>query len=166
MLVSEIQQLYEYNYWATGRLVGVVGTLPVDQYTKDLGSSHGGIHGTLVHAMAAEEIWLKRWKGEATTTLRSIREIPTFDALRDSWRLIERDMKEFCGALRTQSDAERIVAYKDTRGNSHSERLDRLMQHLVNHSTYHRGQVVTMLRQSGVKPVSTDLVGYFREIGH
>ncbi len=166
MLVTDIRQLYDYNYWATGRLLGVVSSLSHDQFAKDLGSSHGGIQGTLVHSMGAEELWLKRWKGESPAALRSVADIPTVDALRDAWKIVERDMKEFCSSLRTQEDAERIVQYRDLKGNPYSQPLDHLMQHLVNHSTYHRGQVVTMLRQSGVKPVNTDLVGFFRQTGH
>lgn len=52
----------------------------------------------------------------------------------------------------------RRIAYVNTKGERWEYPLGRLMQHVVNHSTYHRGQVTTLLRQLGVKPLATDLL--------
>ncbi len=163
MTLQEIHTLYEYNYWAKRRILGVVEQLTPGQYAQDLHSSHGGIQGTLVHIMGAEELWLNRWKGAPTGGLPRPEEFPTFAALSDHWDMVEHSVLGFCHMLKSDSDAARVISYKDTKGNSHAQVLGHLMQHLVNHSTYHRGQVVTMLRQLGVKPVGTDLVNFYRE---
>jgi uncharacterized damage-inducible protein DinB len=163
MQVSDIHLLYEFNYWAKSRLLDVVETLTAEQFTKDLGSSHGGIQGTLVHSMGAEEIWLKRWKGEHPTSMYTANDFPTVESLVSRWNLLEHQMMEFCHLLKTDDDIKKVVAYKDMKGNEHSQPLWQMMQHLVNHSTYHRGQVVTMLRQLGVKPVGTDLIAFYRK---
>ena len=162
MHLHDINDLYEYNYWAKSRLLSVVETLSTEQFSKDLGSSHGGIHGTLVNSMAAEEIWLKRWKGESPTALRSGPEFPTFDAVENHWAMIEHEMMGFCHMLKTNEDILKVVSYKDIKGNPSSHPLYQMMQHVVNHSSYHRGQVVTMLRQVGVKPNGTDLITFYR----
>jgi len=163
MHLLDIHNLYEYNYWAKNRILGIVESLTHEQFTKDLGSSHGGIHGTLVHIMAAEEIWLKRWKGESPSGLRKPEEFATFDTMSDHWDMVEHEMMGFCHMLKSDEDVGKIVVYKTTDGTSYSQPLFQLMQHLANHSTYHRGQVVTMLRQLGVKPIGTDLITFYRQ---
>ena len=163
MHFDDIHKLYEYNYWAKERLCEVVETLSQEQFIRDLRSSHGGIHGTLVHIMAAEEIWLKRWKGEKVGGLRKPEEFSTFETLNDHWEMVEIEMMGFCHMLKADKDVARIVTYQDLKGNSYSQPLYQLMQHLVNHSSYHRGQVVTMLRQLGIRPVGTDLIAFYRE---
>ena len=163
MHLQDIHNLYEYNYWANHRLLEVVETLPGEQFAKDLGSSHGGIQGTLVHTMGAEEIWLKRWKGESPGSFYSAQDFPTFDGLSNNWEMVEMEVMGFCHTLKTDDDIKKTISYKNLKGESFSQPLWQLMQHLVNHSTYHRGQIVTMLRQLGIKPIGTDLVMYFRE---
>ncbi len=163
MHLQDIHNLYEYNYWAHHRLFDIVETVPHDQYMKDLGSSHGGLHGTLVHTMGAEEIWLKRWKGESPSSFYSAQDFPTFEALSNRWEMVEMEMMGFCHMLKTDADINKTISYKDLKGNAYAQQLWQLMQHLVNHSTYHRGQIVTMLRQVGAKPVATDLVAFYRQ---
>ena len=68
----------------------------------------------------------------------------------------------FCHMLKSDEDIRRVVQYKDPKGNQYSQVLYQLMQHLINHSSYHRGQVVAMLRQLGAKPVALDMIVYFR----
>lgn len=164
MHLKDIHTLYEFNYWANHRILEVVEPLTQEQFTKDLGSSHGGIHGTLFHTMGAEAIWLKRWKGESPSAYWKPEEYPTFEALGERWQTVEHEMMGFCHMLKTDDDIRGVIAYRDLKGKEYSQALYQLMQHLVNHSTYHRGQVVTMLRQLGVKPVGTDLVTYYRSV--
>lgn len=163
MTVQDIHTLYDFNYWANHRLLEVIEKVPGETYLKDLGSSHGGVHGTLVHLMGAEEIWLQRWKGNSPTTFLAPKDFPTFEAVSNRWEMIEMEMMGFCHMLKTDEDIGRIVKYKDLKQNEYSQPLWQLMQHLVNHCSYHRGQVVTLLRQMGVKPVGTDLITYYRQ---
>ena len=164
MHLQDIHILYEYNYWANHKLLEIVEELTEEQFKKDFGSSHGGLHGTLFHMMGAEEIWLKRWKGNSPTSFNKAEDYPTFDALMQHWDMVEHEMMGFCHMLKTETDILRMVTYRDLKGNEYSQPLYQLMQHLVNHSTYHRGQVVTNLRQLDVKPVATDLVAYYRTL--
>lgn len=164
MHLNDIRTLYDFNYWAKKRIMEVVGTLSSEQYCKDMGSSHGGIRGTLVHTMGAEEIWLKRWKGETISSFAKEGDFPDLTSLTSRWAIVERDILHFCEALAGDEAIQKRFEYKDLRGNAYSSVLYEAMQHLVNHSTYHRGQVVTMLRQAGAKPVATDLIAYYREI--
>jgi uncharacterized damage-inducible protein DinB len=163
MNLSDIHFLYEFNFWAKDRILGIVETLTPEQFTHDFHSSHGGVQGTLVHTMGAEEIWLMRWKGDSPASGRKPEDFPTVESLSNRWEMAAMEILGFCHTLKKDRDLERMLSYYDFAGNSRSEPLGIAMQHLVNHSTYHRGQVVTMLRQLGVKPVATDLITYYRE---
>ncbi len=163
MQLDDIRSLFLYNSWANDRVVSVVATVPEEEYHKDLRSSHGGIHGTLVHLMGAEEIWIKRWLGERPTRIARPEEYPGFTELCAHWKEVDGRAHAFVDALRSDEDIHRIVQYADLRGNPYAQPLGRLMQHVVNHSSYHRGQVACLLRQTGIKPVDTDLVVFYRE---
>jgi uncharacterized damage-inducible protein DinB len=161
MTVDDIRTLFEFNYWAKARLMSVLESLSNEQFTKDLGSSHGGIHGTLLHIVGAENIWLSRWTDQTVLKLLDQKDYPTLSAVRKKWDEVERGMSDFVSSL-TEENVSAVETYKTTEGKQFSYPLWQMMQHLVNHSTYHRGQIVTMLRQLGIKPVGTDLIAYYR----
>ncbi len=161
MTLNDIRTLFAFDQWATDRILDIVATVPEDQYVKNMNSSHGGIRGTLVHYYGAEWIWLERWKGTSPTTLIKEDDIPTFLQLREKWTSLWQELNQFVHSL-TEEKLLSSLTYKDLKGNQYTQPLWQQMQHLINHSTYHRGQVVTMLRQVGVKPVNTDLITYYR----
>ena len=163
MHLQDIHDLYEFNYWANHRILQLLEQLPAEQYAREMGSSHGGTHGTLVHAMGAEEIWLQRWKGNSPGTMYTASEFPGLEAVSNRWEMVEMEMMGFCHMLKTDDDILKVISYKDMKGNAYSQPLYQMMQHLVNHSTYHRGQIITLLRQLGAKPVGTDLITFYRE---
>ena len=161
MTKSEVVTLFDYDKWATNEQLKVVTGLDDEQYNRNLGTSFGGIHGTLVHIFGAQRVWLTRWKGEAPTALPGADELPTLVRLTERWNALRDEMGTFLQNLSDEKLAQRL-AYKDLKGNSYSQPLVHQMQHLINHSTYHRGQITTMLRQVGATPVGTDLIGYYR----
>lgn len=63
MTLADILTLFEYDEWATSRTLESLSSLSEGKYQENLKSSHGGIHGTLVHIYSADMIWLGRWKG-------------------------------------------------------------------------------------------------------
>jgi len=161
MSLQEMHALFEYDVWATDRTLDTVSTLTETKYQEDLRSSHGGIHGTLLHIYAADMIWLQRWTGTSPSGFVTATQIPDLKSLSARWQAYRRDLEEFLRGL-TEASLAAEVSYKDTRGNPHSEPLYQQMQHCINHSSYHRGQIVTMLRQCGGKPIGTDLIVFFR----
>lgn len=163
MTHAEVETLFSYDAWAMERIFHVVSSLPPEQYSQHLGSSHGGIHGTLVHAVAADRFWLDRLTGKAEPVMMSEKDFPTFSAVRDEWSAWRSEMERYLQTL-SDSKLEEMFSHKDSKGNTHSYPVSHVLQHLVNHSTYHRGQVVSMLRQQGVKPVNSDLIYYYRTL--
>jgi uncharacterized damage-inducible protein DinB len=166
---NDLQLLYEYNRWANARVLDTVSKLTAEQFTKDMGNSFPSVRDTLTHIMSAEWIWLRRWKGTSPKAMLNPIDYPSLDLLRAKWAEIEREQMEFVHSV-TDEALETVVAYVNTKGEHWEYPLWQMMQHLVNHSSYHRGQVTTLLRQLGAKPASTDFLLFFDvmpvKVGH
>ncbi len=161
MTVAETMVLFEYDQWATDRTMESVSTLPGATYFSDLKSSHGGIHGTLVHLYGASAVWLARWKGTSPPRLAGVSEVPDMASLRDAWKRYRADLGGWLADL-TEEKLAAPLSYLDLKGNPQAQPLYQQVQHCLNHATYHRGQVVTMLRQAGGTPAGTDLIMFYR----
>ena len=155
-------RLLEYTEWANRRVVRMAATLTVDDFRRDLGSSHGGVRGTLAHMLGAEWIWLERWKGVSPTHGVDEGEFADIIALRTRWKAIEQHRRSWFENL-DEGAVSKVIKYQNLKGKPFKAPLWQLLQHVCNHSTYHRGQVVTLLRQLGAKVVGTDLVVFDRE---
>jgi len=155
--VSAIQGLYRYNTWANRRVFDAVSTLGQQEFTKDLGSSYPSVRDTLVHIVWGEWVWLQRWQGASPQAVFEPGDFPTCNAVRARWSEVEREQRVFLGAV-TREQLLSVVRYVNRKGETWEYPLWRQMCHVVNHSTYHRGQLATLLRQLGAQPVSTDLL--------
>ena len=160
-MLQDILALIEYDAWASDRTLESVSFVPEGKYLEDLKSSHGGIHGTLVHIYGSNMIWLQRWKGSSPSASVNVKEIPNLESLKNHWKQYHADLDSYLGNL-DEATLNGSLSYSDLKGNRQSEPLFQQMQHLVNHSSYHRGQIVTMLRQIGLKPIGTDLITFYR----
>lgn len=152
--------LYRYDSWANELVLDAVSRLTADEFTQDLKNSHGSIRGTLVHIVWAEWIWLRRWKGESPTIVFSPADFPDVARLRERFRAVAAERDTFLNGLAAEAPLE-VVEYHNLEGESWRYPLWQQLLHVVNHSTYHRGQVVTMLRQLGAMPPATDFLRYF-----
>jgi uncharacterized damage-inducible protein DinB len=162
MTLEDLENLLDYNYWARDRLLEAVDALTLEQFMRPLGSSFSSVRDTIAHICGAESIWLARWRGELPSSLPKPERIPDIAAARREWVELEAGMRAFVGNL-GREDVERSIEYKDTRGASHNDLFWQMLQHVVNHGSYHRGQVTTMLRQmQALPPKSMDLIAYYR----
>lgn len=161
MTLEEILTLFQYDEWATDRTLESVSSFSEGKYQQDLRSSHGGIHGTLVHIYGADIIWLQRWKGSSHSASVNLQEIPNLASLKIRWKEYRISLDSYVRSL-TEAKLHAPLSYSDSKGNKHSEPLYQQMQQIINHSSYHRGQIVTMLRQLGGKPQGTDLISFYR----
>ncbi len=160
--LGDLRTLYAFTAWARARILDAVAPLDETAYRKDLGNSFGSVHATLVHILGTEEIWLRRWGGETPVDPVSSEAFRSFGEVRRRWDELDAALQRFLAEL-TEEGVLRLVRYRDTRGNDQATPLWQVMLHVVNHSTYHRGQITTMLRQLGATPVSTDLIHYYRQ---
>ena len=164
--MNEFRELFRYNAWAMRTIFDAVAParLPEEQYLRDAKSSHGGIHGTLQHIVWAEHLWLTRWLMRPHPVVYQGKDLATLDAVRARWEEVEADRNALLDGLTgAQLDETRTV--KPTSGGEFAHTFRQMFHHVIYHSAYHRGQVVTMLRQLGHKPPSTDLILYYRRGG-
>jgi uncharacterized damage-inducible protein DinB len=157
-----LSRLIDYTIWANHRAMRACATVTVDDFKRELGASFGGIRGTLAHIMWGEWLWLERWKGISPPGPPDESELQDVVALRDRWKVIEGHRRAWLDAL-PPAGAGAVIHYKNTAGAPFAAPLWQLVQHVANHSTYHRGQVTTMLRQLGGRIVATDMVVFDRE---
>ena len=162
MNAKDIRTLYAYNRWANRRLLAAVRVSPPHDLTRDLGTSHGSLAGTLLHILWSEWIWLRRWQGESPKRVFTLDEFSGVDAIESFWDTVDSERVDFIGRLTDERLVARI-SYENLQGERWEYSLANMMQHLVNHSSYHRGQVITLLRQIGQSPPATDFLVFLDE---
>lgn len=153
MTGTEARTHLDYNAWASRRLLEAALALDHDQLHREMNVSHKSIYDTLTHIHLADRAWLSRVQGAP---------IAQSEPLEVAWPEIHRRWLEFADSL-NDSGLTRIISYKDMAGNPHETPLWQIILHCVNHATLHRGQVMAMFRQLGLKPPQTDLIFYYRE---
>ena len=146
-----------YSQWASERSLDAASPLNEEELNRDLNNSHGGVLGTLVHVYQGDRIWLSRLTGNPRSTLADAGESWTMEALRKAWMENHARFQEW---IKT-ADPEQILHYKNLAGVPGSLPIWKVILHVVNHASYHRGQITTMLRQLGQSPVSTDLHTFY-----
>ena len=150
MTLQDLRTMLDYHYWARDRLLDALQTVAPEQLKRDLGSSFKSIHETIVHTYSAEWAWHSRWQGTSPTALLPADQFPDLAAVRDAWTELE-------------SGIDRVFEYKLLSGQAGATPFWQMLQHVVNHASYHRGQVTTMLRQLGAAPAKPmDMIAFYR----
>lgn len=159
---DEVRDLYAFNRWANARMRGALARLSDDEFRRDMKSSFPSVRDTVLHVMTSEWVWLARWLGTSPKSMPEEWQAYGLADIEREWDALEAAQRAFVERL-SDSDLDRTVHYVNFRGESWQNELWQLLRHMVNHSTYHRGQVTTMLRQLGHDAVGNDLVLYFRQ---
>jgi uncharacterized damage-inducible protein DinB len=161
MNLQDLQTLLDYNYWARDRMYAALEPLTPEQATRDLGGSFGSIHDTVAHIYAAELVWFRRWNGESTALLTGAA-FPDLASIHRAWVAHEAAMRAFVTSL-GDAGVERVFEFKMFSGQPTASPFWQMLQHVVNHGSYHRGQITTKLRQLGAQPAkSVDMIAFYR----
>jgi uncharacterized damage-inducible protein DinB len=166
------RMLFAYNDWANHRVLAASEGVSEAAYLEPRpGLSFSSLHATLVHVLAAEAVWLGRWRGEPLTGLMAnarrtdliaAQEIRSFDALKERWRETEAGLGAFVAGLMDKA-VEADLRYVMTDGSEYSQPLGHQLAHLVNHGTQFRAEAAVALTQIGQSPGDLDLMVYLRE---
>jgi uncharacterized damage-inducible protein DinB len=160
-MLDEIRQLYTFHHWANGLMLDAVTALSDEQRRRTVVSSFPSLQKTLAHMIGADWVWLMRWQGTSPQALPADwGELP-FEQFRGVWSDVERKQTTFLTEL-TEERLHSVVRYVNFAGADLQSVLWKNMRHVVNHATYHRGQVTTLIRQLGGTPASTDMERFFR----
>lgn len=156
MNTDDGKKLYRYNAWANRRLFDAASGLTSDQLTQDLGGSFPTVRAVIAHMVLTEWVWLQRWIGvnPPGPPAWAAADLPDLVA---NLSELEKQRSEFLAGLSETALSSRIdFTYLSGAPGSHE--LQDLLIHVVNHGTFHRGQLTSMIRQLGVAPPSTDFV--------
>jgi uncharacterized damage-inducible protein DinB len=156
-----ILQYVKYNLWANKRIADLLGTTEPSLLDKEITSSFPSIRKTVHHIWDAELAWIARLQEKVISWPPSAQFIdPAIDHFLKT-------SEEFISLVEAKNDAylKNSTTYKDSRGNTYTNVNYGIIMHCMNHSTFHRGQLITMMREAGItKFPSTDLITYLREI--
>lgn len=166
MDLTDINRLFKYTEWANNLAIDAAAKLSDDNLRRDVGISHKSIFETLLHMAGAEWIWLERWSGRSPAKVEAWSQwtpvsCADLASLRDRWREVVDRRWKYVAEL-DEAELSSDLPFKLLSGDPSSMRLVDQMQHVANHATMHRGQVVGMIRQLGIDPPSTDLLFYLR----
>jgi len=146
---NDIRTLIGYDRWANAILLDAAAHLSAAEYTRDLGASFASVRGTLVHIMHGERRWLQYFQEGTFAPAVNPDDFPDTGSLARAWSQLEADRQQFADRL-TDAKLATAVSVGDQ-----SYALGDLIQHILDHSTYHRGQVASMIRQLGHAPPPT-----------
>jgi len=154
---DDLFALHAYNRWADDRIVAAIRQLTPEQYTQEPVPGWASVRSSLVHIAGATWLWACRLRDENVTSLPAETEVPTLD---DAVRLLAQGHDAFDQLLAaaTPGKLAAIWVTRDPRGNERKFPYWIAYRHVVNHATYHRGQIASKLRRLGVTPPITDMV--------
>ena len=151
-----------FNHWANQAILQWLGSKPADLLDREVPSSFPTLRATLLHIWAAEDVWLQRLKGTSPTHFIA----NAFQGdLPELYEGLSANAAEFRDFLAEQEDDffEQAANYQDLSGNPFTQFHAEMILHCLQHSTYHRGQIVTMARALGLTDVPrTDYIYYVR----
>jgi len=159
---QDILILYKYNQWANALILNTASNVTQEQYLAPALFPHGGLRGTLVHALFAEWIWRNRWEGTSPNYRLKPEEFPTFEDLRKRWLEEEKSLMDFVDHVPDEK-LNNTFSYNSTSGTLHKRVLWQAMAHLVNHGTQHRTEAAAILTDLGHSPGDIDMIYFLSE---
>ena len=159
-----ISEYASFNIWANERICSVVEKVSEEQLSKEIISSFPSIKQTLLHLWDAQLIWIRRLEGISPTSFPSQNFSGTRQDIIEGIISTSNKLKDLADNL-DEELFHHVRKYSTLRGGIVTSATYQVFAHVFNHSTYHRGQLVTMLRQAGVSEIpQTDLIYFYREL--
>jgi len=160
--LETIREMFDYNYWARDRQFEACEALNQEQFLRPMESSYSSLRDTLAHLVGAEWGWQERWRGRSPSREEYFRDwgpdrFPTLAAVRERWAGVELQVRDYLAHL-TEDRLTRPLTYKNLKGETWTYPMWQTLWHVVNHQTYHRGQVTTLFRQLGAQAAPVDFL--------
>jgi uncharacterized damage-inducible protein DinB len=156
---DDVARMWSFHHWATGRAFDALAALTPEELDRKWGGSFATARGLLKHIVGADQLWIERLNGYSP---RAMPEFPGSYAgqqFRDEWRKLEARERTFIEAL-TPAQLAKDLTYTNLKGVTSTWPLADVLYHIVNHGTYHRGQITHLLRDLGKDAPGTDYVLY------
>lgn len=155
------QELTNYTLWVNTRVMEWLHPIDEAQWEQEIISSFSSIKQTVTHLVSAEKIWIDFWKKVPDPVFLSSEFKGTKEDLLQIWKQTSADLKTLMEHY-PETQYRQPVTFQ-VRGQEWQMEFAQTFLHFINHATYHRGQLVTLLRQAGMTQLSsTDLATYYR----
>lgn len=158
MMSGQIVQGYDYNIWANERVLQHLRTLPEELFLTEVNLGFKSMAEVLGHLASADEVWFARIKEEEPPSLAA----KSFSSIEQASNHITGLQSRIRQHLTSISDFEKRVIYRNTMGQEFQNSISEIIQHVVNHGTYHRGNITTILRYLGHSGIMTDYIAFLR----
>ena len=155
-----VRDLLLYMLWADRLVLKAVREVSAEDLTRDAGISFGSMLGTMVHMLGSQRLWLARFSGSPFDRRPTLEDFPDLPSWAHGWEETAAGIEAFLAGL-TEEQLAAEIAWEDSEIGPVRRPLWQPVVHMVNHNTYHRGQVVSLLRQLGYEAPKTDFI-YFQ----
>jgi uncharacterized damage-inducible protein DinB len=162
-VTDDLRALYDYNEWANDRVVRTLRELPEADYVRETGGGWSSVRATFVHIAGATDAWAERFNGREALVLPKESDLP---GLEDAVALLLRAQQKHRAHIATLTPGAlgRPFSWRNLAGEVRTAPFGIVVRHVVNHQTYHRGQIASMVRRLGGKPLATDMVRWGIEV--
>ena len=158
-----LQQLAAYNIWANALLMETLRKLPGELHQKEVPSSFNSLQKTILHMWNAESIWWQRMKLQERITGPMENFNGKMEDAIEGLTLQNKQWNEWINKAQ-EHHLQHVFQYQNFKGEQFKQPIYQMLLHLFNHGTYHRGQIVNMLRQLGVEKIpQTDFIVWSRK---
>jgi len=167
MNLEGIQLIYEYNYWASKRILDAAAKVTGEQFLAPGEYPFGGLRGTLVHILDAEYGWRGLFQAgslENFSDALKAEDFPTYQSLADRFQLEEKAMLAYINRLKDE-DMTSHVRYTTDEGVHRDRILWHCLLHVVNHGTQHRSEAAAILTSMNASPGDLDFTVFLNETG-
>ena len=164
MNLRDILTLYDYNYWATRRILDASAHVSLEQFTVPTAHSFGSLRGTLIHILDSECAWRMLLQHNTLGYFDAMREedFPTSEVVEQRWKEEELAMRDYLVHL-TDADLTGIIRYTTDEGDHRERVLWHCLLHVVNHGTHHRSEAAAILTDYGHSPDGLDFTAFLNE---
>jgi uncharacterized damage-inducible protein DinB len=157
-----LQQYAAYNLWANKILLEKIAQVPEEVIQKDMKSSFNSVFNTAIHLLDVESIWWQRLKLQEHVEWPGKNFEGNFEALSGQLLLFSSQWSEWVSNT-NEVNLTHVFGYQNSKKEFFKQPVYKMLLHLFNHQTFHRGQIITMLRQNGIEKLpATDFIVFSR----
>jgi uncharacterized damage-inducible protein DinB len=154
---DHVLRLFSYHHWAEARLLDAYASVTAAQLDKPWGGSFSTGRGLLEHVVGSDRVWISRWTGAPAAKRPQFPATNDGKAFRAEWEKVASDVRRFLEEWRFEQ-LTTTFHYQNLKGEPKSFTWSDMFVHVVNHGTYHRGQLAHLLRDLGLAAPSTDFI--------
>jgi uncharacterized damage-inducible protein DinB len=160
--IQDIQLIYDYNYWANGKILAAAANVSDEQFVAPAPHSHGGLQGTLMHIVDTEYGWRTLFETSLIVPELKAADFPALGDVAARWREEEAAMRAYLARL-GDADLLGLVRYDTDTGAKRERVLWHCLLHVANHGTQHRSEAAAILTSLGHSPGDVDFTVFLNE---